>query len=660
MAWWTISNAQGLNQRANPLTDGGEGVVLEAENVGFFNKGACVQRFATTDQSLAGSGFTGSVEWLGSYTTNAGVAERWGAANNSGSAALARNDGTWSPVTFSDSVNASNLRYITADALNGKYFIAYDSDVNRMHVWDGTTLRRAGFATCTTPSVAQDGGGGLSFTRYYRARYVELSGTTVVRRSEASASVSITIAAKAGVTVTKGATINEGETHWEIEAASASAGPWYRIARQAVTVTTYDDTSATISTTDLSADAGAYLPPPSAKYCLSDGNRMIYAGAWETTSTTGETAPKQNRVWFTPALGSTGEGDEERIPDTVDQENWIDIGDPGPITGLAGPMYGDVYVFKNDSVWKLVATGDVDNPYRKILITAASGAVDQRVIVQAENGDGVPAIFYATANNVYMLSQSGIIDISEGISRDVRLVTFTAAQSVLDFDPLGKCLFAQTNTSASGTAGQYYQFNYDLSRKQWSGISIGGAQTGWILGRSILGTDTTLASGTSAIACAVVAPTDQGSTRLLLGGTNSSSTSWITAWGDSCAADGSSAFTTRQRIRRLAKPGSRFRVGAATLMYRSPSGTTSTTGTLTLSYIREDGVTQTQTQTLTATTSDDGNAQNRIVFDALQMDNCTALDVRTVWTYTAGFQSTVPPSIDAILIPIDENESEAA
>ena len=123
-----------------------------------------------------------------------------------------------------------------------------------------------------------------------------------------------------------------------------TTGPWYRIARQAVASTTYDDTSASISTTNLSAVLGAYVPPPSAKYVLSDGSRILLGAAWEATAATGETAPKQNRIWFTPTLGTTDQGDDERLPNTVDQQNWIDIGNSGPITGISGPVYGDIYV----------------------------------------------------------------------------------------------------------------------------------------------------------------------------------------------------------------------------------------------------------------------------------------------------------------------------
>lgn len=656
MPWWNITNTKGLNQRAQPLTSSEEGILMEAENLGFSQEGAVVQRFAASTQTITGSLITGTIDWAGRHVTNAGAEEIWLAANNAGTAALARKSTTWGPITFSDTVNVSNLRYMQGASLNGKFFMPYDSNINRLHVWDGTTLRRAGLTFSPPPTVAQLGAGAISATRFYRQRYIELSGTTVVRRGEASTAVSLAIVNRLGWQVTKGAAISEGETHWEVEAASASAGPWYRLAQVAVATTTYDDTTAAISTTDPSAAQGEYIPPPSAKYILSDGTRIILGAAWETTAATGQTSPKQNRVWFTPVLGSTDEGDDERIPNTTDQQNWIDIGNPGPISGLAGPLYGDIYVFKLDSIWKLVPTFDVTTPYRAILVTDAIGAVDQRVIVQAEQGDGIPAIYFSTATGVYRLSQGGIFDISDKVSRDFRLNNFSASQSLLGYDPLGKTLFVQTASGSAVTTGQYYQFQYDMVKGEWSGVSIGGGANSWVLGRSLLGVDTYLGDAGSLIRSAVVALSDDGVSRLLLAGQNATAVGTLYAWNDQCGVDGSTAFTTRFRVRKFATPGSRFAIGAPTIIYRSPSGSAVTTGTLMLSYIREDDSTVTQSITLTPTGQDDPLDVQQTTIDGMAFADLSILDVRAILSYTAGFASTVPPSIDAILIPVTQGE----
>jgi hypothetical protein len=665
MSWWTFGSTAGLDQRAQPLMASDQGFVVEAENVGFMQAGVCVQRFGATTQSIAGSGFTGMIQWLGTHTTNAGVEELWGNADNTGTAALARRAPAWNPVTFSDTVNVNNLRYMHGASLNGKFFLAYDSDQNRLHVWDGTTLRRVGFLPAPDPTLMEMGGGAESFTRWYRVRYVELDADGgVVRRSEPSGSVSMTITNKVGIQVNQGALLNEGETDWEVEAAeddAGSPGTFFRIATVDIGTTIYNDTSATIDTTDISALLGEYIPPPSAKYLLSDGARLLLGGAWELTASANETAPKQNRVWFTPVLGTTDEGDDERIPNTLEQQNFIDIGNAGPIVGLLGPLYGDIYVFKLDSIWKLVPTYDATTPYRAILVTDAIGAVDQRVMTQGEDGEGLPTLYFASSSTVYSLSQGGISDRSDPISRDTRLNNFTAALSVLAFDPFDKSLFAQTNTGISGTSGQYYQFKYDLKRRAWSGLSLGGADQFWVVGRSALGTGTILGETGTTVRSAAVAFNDEGQSRLNIGGENISETAALMAFGDNCAIDGSSVFTTSVRIRKFPVPGHLFHAGAPTIVYRWPSGTTTTTGTITASYYREDQAVMSESLTVSAaignvTDQDNPVQQKTFTFTGMQLADLSVLDLKLTMSSTAAFSSTIAPSIDSVMVPIDQNE----
>lgn len=659
--WWTFSQNAGLNQRAQPLLGGNNGFVLESENLSFFQEGAVVQRFGSPSQSLTGSDFTGIIEWLGRFTTLGGVEELWGAANNAGSAALARRPGgSWSPVTFSDTVNVLNLRYMQAASLTSKYFIAYDSNVNRLHVWDGTSLRRAGFAPATNVTVATLGGSGITGTRWYRMRYVELSGSTVVRRSEPSpVPVSLALVDDAGWQVTKGAAISEGETHWEVEAADAEAGPWYRIAQVVVGTTTYDDTSATIDTTNLSDILGSYIPPPSAKYIITDTNRLLMAGAWESSTATGQTAVKQNRVWFTPVLGSTDEGDDERIPNTVDQQNWTDVGNEGPITGLAGPLFGDIFVFKADSVFKLTATGDVTTPYRVLQVSGSIGCVDQRVVTVGETGDGAPALFFASAGSAYSVTSGGITEITDQISRDLRLNNFTASSSWLAFNPYDKSIRVQTNSGTAELSGQYYQFAYDLKSKQWTGISFAGGSSSWILGRGLLGVDTILGGDDTTVIATVVAKNDNGSVRLHFGGQNVLEESLLMAAGDACGVDGPDSFTSKLRVRKYPMPGYKFRVGCPTVIYRSPTGTTGVIGTLMVSYLRQDDEIVTKSYTMEATDTDNPVQQHMVTFDGMDQADLGVLDVRFTLSYDGSFVSSVPPSIDAFMIPVWEQETYA-
>lgn len=663
--WWTFGQAKGLNQRAQPLLSGNDGIVMESENLSFFQQGALVQRFGSQSQSLTSSGFTGVIDWLGRFVTTNGVEERWGAANNAGTAALARRTaGTWAPVSFSDTVVVGDLRYMGAAALTSKYFLAYNSNVNRLHVWDGTSVRRVGFAQASAVTAAALGGTGLTFNRWYRKRVVELDAdNTIVRESEASATpVNVSISNKSGVQITRGTVPGEGETDWIVEAAADDGGvpgTFYQIATVDIATLTYDDTNTSITSFDVSPLVGAYIPPPSAKYLLSDTNRILMAGCWETSGDADQTTPKQNRVWYTPVLGSTDIGDDERVPNTIDQKNWIDIGDEGPITGLIGPLYGDIYVFKSNTVGKLVPTGDVTTPYRYIPLTVGIGAVDQRVITSAEQGEGIPAVFFASASSVYMLTSGGITEISDAVSRDLRMNNFTAASSWVAYDPYDKTLKCQTNSGSAVLSGQYYQFSYDLKTKEWSGISIGGGESSWILGRGLLGIDTILGGDGATIRNTVVASNDNGSSRLLLGGQDDTGASLLVANGDVCGVDGPTSFTSRMRVRKFPTPGHFFRIGCPTVIYRNPVGTSGVTGTLMVSYLRQDDVIDTQTVTLEATDADNSVQQVMKSIDGMMQADLGVLDVRLTLSYDGDFLSSVPPSIDAFMIPMSEQEGYA-
>ncbi len=663
--WWTFGDARGLNQRAQPLLGGDAGVLLECENLSFYQTGALVQRFGNASQVLTSSGFTGIIEWLGRFTTTGGLEELWGAANNAGTAALARRStGSWAPVTFSDTVNVNNLRYMQSTSLTHKFFIAYDSNVNRLHVWDGTTLRRVGFGIATAVTAATMGGSGNTWNRWYRKRLAELDADgNVIRMSEPSAvPVNVSITDDAGVTVTRGTVNSEGETHWIAEAAdddgAGAPGTFFQIATVAIATTTTNDTTADLTVFDISPLTGEYIPPPSAKFILSDTNRILLAGAWETTSSDDQTEPKQNRVWYTPVLGSTDEGDDERIPNTVDQQNWKDVGNEGPITGLAGPLYGDIYVFKTDSVFKLTPTGDFIDPYRVIQVSAGLGAVDQRCICVGELGNGTPALFFASPGSVYGITSGGITEITDPVSRDLRLNNFTAASSWIGYNPFNKSLMVQTNSGSAELTGTYYQFEYDLKEQRWSGMSIGGGEHGWILGRSILGLDTILGGGGASIRNVVVAQNDQGSVRLLLAGQDSSEASLLASYGDVCGGDAADPFTSRFRIRKFPTPGHRFMMGAPTLIYRSPTSDTAV-GTLMVSILDQNELTQTFTETLDNTDSDNGLQQKVLCIDGAQFEDLTVLDIRVSLSYDETFTSNVQPSIDAFMIPITEKATYA-
>lgn len=329
----------------------------------------------------------------------------------------------WSSPSLIDAPNA-NYYDVFGVSFNGKLYLFYNSAQDRLHVWDTSTVRRVGLATPAAATVANSAGAGTypATLRYYRVAYTEVSGSTIVRRSLSSAAVSFTPdGAHLNATITKPAAITEGETHWEIYV-SPDGNLYFLLATVVVGTGTYTDTAdpfAAIGGTPIPLD-GAHTFPVSAKYGLVDGNRLILAGSWETTTAT-------SRVWFTPRLGS-GEGDSERIPDTVDQENWIDLDekDGDAITGLGGPFEGMPIVFKYRHIWGLRATGAPDAPYQPLIISKVVGSIRQQMVVMAEDENNDPAIYFWSHRGPYRFGIRGLQYLGEDLKDIIERVNLDA------------------------------------------------------------------------------------------------------------------------------------------------------------------------------------------------------------------------------------------
>lgn len=312
-------------------------------------------------------------------------------------------------VTLKDAI-ATRPQDATAVTLNGKLFVAYDSTQDRLHAWDGSTLRRVGLATPAAPTVANGAtlGAYAATLRYYRVRWVDIVGAVRVRRSEPSPSVSFTPdGAHAFARITQPTPPNEGETHWEIEVSTDNA-TFYIYAGDgagsisgpiAIGTTTGDDAQpvASISAYGLSAVAGTFSLPTSAKYLVTDGNRLLLAGAWESGG-------KNSRVWYTPVLGSLDQGDDERIPNTTNQKNYLDLNenDGGGITGLA-VLNGVPIAFKYRQIYRLTPTGDVGTPYLPKRLIDGIGCVAHKSIAIGEDEVGRPALYFASHRGAYRL-----------------------------------------------------------------------------------------------------------------------------------------------------------------------------------------------------------------------------------------------------------------
>jgi hypothetical protein len=660
---WTLQGPASLIERGNALLGD---TPLELSNSYMLSEGVVQMRQGFSSEDYSASLLDGPVEWIGRHVTNEGIEEAFAASNNAGTAELGhRVGGAWGPATFSDTAAAANLRFMDAVTQNGKYFMCYDSNVNRLHVWDGTSVRRVGLGMASAVTAATMGGAGLTFNRWYRKRVVVQASGIVVRRSEPSPTyVNVSITDDAGVTVTRGTVPGEGETHWELEASTSSGGAptvWYRIATVAIATLTSNDTNSAISTFDLSDVLGLYLPPPSAKYIVSDGAVLVMGGCWETAITAaGETTPKQNRVWFTRPLGSSDISDDESIPDVPgEQQNYIDVGDAGPITGIVGPVSGEIYVFKAASIFKLVPTGDLTTPYARVLVSPSQGAVDQRIITEGDLG-GTPAVYFADQTALYAMAAGGGVQcVSEGIARDLRQTEIGASDSFLAFDPFQRILLFQVSSSPEATTGTYRSFTFDTAKQRWSGFELGGAISGWVLGVGVLGVTTVLGGTGASIINGSYLEDPNGGRRTYLCGQTATDTGALFVWAGQVGMDASHVYTTTARYRRAfaALTGRAVTIGAPTVWYRNPQGDTVGDCTLLVSFIRNNDETRSQTVTLTATPDDNGIAVQQVTLESLASADVSTLDVRLYLSYSGtAFISVTTPTVDAITIPFTVQE----
>lgn len=400
----TIANLQGgVNDSDPPLALFDDSCQV-AENVEFFYSTLGERRLGCVGIGLPASitadpNIT-TVTWMGKHLSHGTeqIAQLWVLAQQLSNIipslnVLVRNTFSgWQtiiPVDAIYSFDDSGHRMV-GQTLHNKFFLAYNSPTFRLHVWDGATLRRAGVAPPVFgPTAANNGGGAFAGTRYYQVRYVEMSGTSVVRRSEPSpVTTFIPSGAGSGALITKPPTVIEGETHWELEASTDNAN-FYMISRQTVATTTYTDTAVFATGYAfgiLSEPRTAYTVIPSGRYLSVDGDRLLIAGDWATEL-------YDSRVWWTPAFGSTGVGNDERLDMTVNPYLDLDGFEGGRITGMSRSVNGKTYVFKIAHTYQLTRTGQRLNAYDAVALTKVRGALPGSVVDAVEE-NGNPAVYF--------------------------------------------------------------------------------------------------------------------------------------------------------------------------------------------------------------------------------------------------------------------------
>lgn len=322
-------------------------------------------------------------------TSDEADAELWALGVAGAASALCRKTTSWLTVVPVDAITLTDgYQYqLQAQTLHGKMFLAYKSAVDRLHVYVDGVLRRTGVGEPAAPTAADSGGAGaLTGTRYYRVRYIRMSGTTVQGRSEPSEILTHTITGTTvKVVVTKPASISESETHWELE--GATDGATFRVvATTAVGTPTVDDTNADFDDFPLSPDAGDYANIHSGEFLSVDEDRLLIGGSFEDDDLA-------SRVSWTVVFNDPGDGNDERIPQ--DTTNFLDLDtfEGGKLTGLSHPVLGSVWAFKSSHIYKLVRTGDRSRAYEPVTITKQMGAI-KGSIVAGRDQRGMACLYF--------------------------------------------------------------------------------------------------------------------------------------------------------------------------------------------------------------------------------------------------------------------------
>lgn len=371
---------------------------------------------ADTMTFSSGGPFTGKISTLIRHvpTTDATAAELWGVDD---ALVVGRKAAStqYAAPTLKDALTGNGWD-VSGATLNGKLFLAYQSAQARLHVWDGSTVRRVGFSTPAAPTAANSAVGGTyaATLRYIRVRWVEVVSSVAVRRSEPGPSVSFTPdGAHTGVDITRPTAPGEGETHWEIEESvdnvtfyqiyvvGGSAVGGSAIAIATTTLATDNAVVGSYTSATVSPLTGTYTAPTSAKFLAADQNRLLMFGDYTSTN-------KQNRITFSSVVGSLNIGDAERVDTTGNYFIDLDENDSGVAMGMIGPVFGNFYAFKDRQFWELTPTGQTSTPYRQTALSKDIGLVAPKAAVRGEDASGNTALYWMSHAGVYRYGVNGL------------------------------------------------------------------------------------------------------------------------------------------------------------------------------------------------------------------------------------------------------------
>lgn len=401
LAWTRCRGRSGWNSPLG-LPDG---LAAEAQNITFATGDLGSKRAGCTSVGTL-TGFTGPCQALVSYLPGQDeTARELFVVDSAATVQIGRMaaGSTLTALTLADDVASHGAR-VNGVALNGKLYLAFDSDENRLHVFDPggstSTVRRAGMGTPAAATVADHGTGTYAATaRSYRIAFTEQRSSVTRRRSLLGASVSFTPSGSGSAArVTKPASLSESETHWELYGSTDDVTYYGPLATTAVGTTTVDDSSdPTTWATDFDAapEEGANTPFPSVQFLATDGLRLYGLGVWESAGGDSLT-PVPGRLYVTPALGESGLDDDERVSNVVaGEQGWIDLGrNAGGVDRGLACFQNLVIAFQSKGIFKFVPTGNVDVPLRRVSLDSELGGVSHASIVIGIDEFGQPALYF--------------------------------------------------------------------------------------------------------------------------------------------------------------------------------------------------------------------------------------------------------------------------
>lgn len=384
----------------------------------------------------------------------------------------------WSEVTIADTPVLTGFAQYRWQAvtLHGKLHFAYQSNQDRLHVWDGTTLRRSGLAEpAAAPTGADSGGAGtLAGTRYARVRAMEMSGMTILRRGEPSDTLTFAPSgANLSITWTKPTLPGEGETHWELELSTDNAN-FYVFATTLVATSTVTDTTAYstgYAAFTLSEGIGDYALLPSARYLAADGDRLLWAGHHTD-------AAQASRFGWTPVFHADGVGNDERMETDTDPTLDVDTYKYGPCTGLSAPVLGGNWLTKQHAVYKLTRTGEREKAYDADMFSDQLGAIHGSLLSGVDE-TGQPCLYAIDLEHgPYRIGVGGFTRCGEDLRATWKTLNVNASAVVVSglYYPHKKQVIWNLATGTSNTPDTTIVLHVDKSRRYADGV-----RRGWVL-----------------------------------------------------------------------------------------------------------------------------------------------------------------------------------